>query len=97
MNSIKPLHLYEYIWEKYEYFLSNPSKIEKVLWWNKVNQNIKRCFPFFLTILNKENNSCVKCPWYRFCNGCVIDPISDEFLEFKPNVRFRINLEFISC
>ena len=32
-DAIKPLHLYEMIWEKYMYFLDSPTKYESSLWW----------------------------------------------------------------
>ena len=32
-NSIKPVHLYEMIWEKYMYYLDSPTKYESSLWW----------------------------------------------------------------
>ena len=34
-NCIKPVNLYEMIWEKYMYFLDSPTKYESVLWWQK--------------------------------------------------------------
>ena len=32
-NSIKPVDLYEIIWEKYMYFINSPTKYESNLWW----------------------------------------------------------------
>ena len=32
-NAIKPVDLYEIIWEKYMYFLNSPTKYESILWW----------------------------------------------------------------
>ena len=32
-KSIKPVHLYEILWEKYMYFLDSPTRYESSLWW----------------------------------------------------------------
>ena len=32
-KSIKPVHLYEILWEKYMYFLDSPTRHESSLWW----------------------------------------------------------------
>ena len=75
-NSIKTLNLYEMIWEKYSYFLDSPSKFNKNLWFKHTNSNnnYKPCCPFVLKFINKYTKSCAFCPWFRFCNGCVLDP-----------------------
>ena len=86
-NSIKPYDLYDIIWEKYMYFLNNP--YDKFLWWksyqknkDNLNQIYKRCSPFVLKI-TLPNGQCPFCPWYKFCTGCIINPETDIFLEFK--------------
>ncbi|XP_015223155.2 ubiquitin carboxyl-terminal hydrolase 32 isoform X2 [Lepisosteus oculatus] len=30
-------------------------------------------YPFTLRVVQKDGNSCARCPWYRFCRGCTID------------------------
>ena len=86
-NSIKPYDLYEIIWEKYMYFLNYP--YDKFLWWklyqknkDNLNQLYKRCSPFVLKII-LPNGQCPFCPWYKFCTGCILNPESDIFFEFK--------------
>ena len=39
-KSIKPINLYEMIWEKYMYYLDSPTKYESSLWW-KIYSNSK--------------------------------------------------------
>jgi ubiquitin C-terminal hydrolase len=101
-DPIKISHLYDYIWDKFEYFLSNPSKFEKYLWWRSISNNnlfkqelennkdgintdganhfqskIKICSPFVLKLINRTTKSCSTCPWFRFCDGCILDPRQD--------------------
>ena len=95
-NSIKPFNLYELMWEKYMYFLNSPSKFENICWWNKsvkeltksstLNINInsldkKNYSPFKIKLVNKNTLSCVFCPWFRFCTGCVLEP-NNNYLNF---------------
>ncbi len=94
------MFLYDYIWEKYEYILNNPSKIKTYLWWKNVEidhdmkemdilyEHFKFCSPFVIKIMNKDNMSCGKCPWYRLCPGCILDPFKQEDLIIKPNVLY---------
>jgi hypothetical protein len=73
--------------------LHNPAKIKKLLWWQnfsenedeKVLQEVKYCSPFVIKILNKENNTCIKCPWFKFCTGCILDPFNEENLIIYPS------------
>jgi ubiquitin C-terminal hydrolase len=127
LSNFNARFLYDYIWERYEYILNNPSKVKSNLWWiqgekeynsskkekyikheksenyenSKVNSSsngftcqdeekyfsnlknftydldkFKICTPFVIKILNKENNTCIRCPWYNFCTGCVLDPLT---------------------
>lgn len=88
---IKTSNLYTFIWEKYDYLLNNPEKYNNNLWWrnsisgSQKGNNSKKCCPFALKILNKENFSCPKCPWFKFCNGCILDPLESEFVQIKYN------------
>ena len=74
-ESIKIYDLYEMIWEKYMYFLDRP--YNKYLWWKSDNiennneNTFKNCSPFMIKIIQKVNNSCTFCPWFKFCTGCV--------------------------
>ena len=38
-KAIKPVHLYEMIWEKYMYFLDFPTKHESSLWWKQFSNS----------------------------------------------------------
>ena len=117
-NAIKPVDLYEIIWEKYMYYLNSPTKYESTLWWkpysfsrtssrniNLIEDNnldpdqkqtesinidprdYKRYTPFSIKIVKKATRACVFCPWFRLCQGCVLNPkyknyltISSDFL-----------------
>jgi hypothetical protein len=88
--------LYDFMWDKYEYLLNNPTKIERSMWWNcaankskdsgdiSKDLNVKLCTPFVIKILSRDNLSCVKCPWFRFCNGCILDPLKNDYIDIKP-------------
>ena len=113
-NAIKPVDLYEIIWEKYMYFLSSPTKYESTLWWkpyslsrtsskninliedNNFNQNqnqteaininprdYKRYTPFSIKIVKKATRACVFCPWFRLCQGCVLNPNHKNYLSIS--------------
>ena len=105
-NAIKPINLYELIWEKYEYFLDTPTKYENCLWWKgrtqsqnnnpivmngqgKVNagcDSIKPCSPFVLKMISKKTKSCVFCPWFKFCSGCIVDPHNMNYISVTHDV-----------
>ena len=95
-KSIKIYDLYEMIWEKYMYFCDIPSKIENNLWWrninneiinNENNENINKrfCSPFILKVVNQSTFSCAYCPWFRLCNGCILDPNHKEYISLPEN------------
>ena len=106
-NSIKPVDLYELIWEKYMYFLNSPTKYESSLWWKPFSssrrssknlegqneaknneteilnlnpRNYKRYVPFAIKLVKKATRACVFCPWFRLCQGCVLNPNNKNYL-----------------
>jgi ubiquitin C-terminal hydrolase len=95
LSNYRPLklyHLYEMIWEKFEYLLNNPTIYEKKLWWKKNSKElkdtqadsfIKLCTPFVLKIIKKDSKACTYCPWFKFCTGCVADPSKSEYFEIN--------------
>ena len=77
--------LYNIIWEKYEYFVDIPSKVQQSLWWNdkvQTSQSPKDRSPFVLKILNKRTKCCYLCPWFKFCTGCVLEVNNVKDIEF---------------
>jgi hypothetical protein len=117
-KSIKPVHLYEMIWEKYMYFLDSPTKYENSLWWkpfsnsrlsstkdlihenindnNNSNENSNKInitlnengvnfnyIPFTIKIIKKSTKSCIFCPWFRFCSGCILNPANPNYLSLS--------------
>lgn len=117
-KSIKPVHLYEMIWEKYMYFLESPTKYENSLWWkpfsnsrlsstkdlihenindnNNSNENTNKInitlnentvnnnyIPFTIKIIKKSTKSCIFCPWFRFCSGCILNPANPNYLSLS--------------
>ena len=95
-NAIKPFNLYELIWEKYEYFLDTPTRYENSLWWKGKTQpsvgtsnsssSIKPCSPFVIKLVSKKTKSCVFCPWFKFCTGCVLDPHNQNYMSVTQDV-----------
>ena len=51
-KAIKPIHLYEMLWEKYMYYLDSPTKYENSLWWKPYSNSRK----VSTKSLIKENN-----------------------------------------
>ena len=112
-KSIKPVHLYEMLWEKYMYFLDFPTKYESTLWWkqfsnsrfsskkdiieannivgelsNKINLDTHdfNYAPFAIRIIKKSTKSCIFCPWFRMCSGCVLNPGCQSYLSLNSDV-----------
>ena len=57
-NSIKPIHLYEMIWEKYMYYLDSPTKYESFLWWKPYsNSRVTSRKDLLNEIIQNNNNS----------------------------------------
>ena len=87
-NSIKIFDLYELIWKKYMYFCDMPTKLENNLWWKKIfseNLNENICSPFILKIVNKKTLACNYCPWYKFCTGCILNPLYKGYISIPKN------------
>ena len=78
--------LYEYIWNRYKKYFNLKKEEENEVWWKK---KIKPCYPFVIRICFQLNKSaytkCAKCPWYKFCQGCIIDPSNENSLLFDFN------------
>ena len=93
-NSILPLTLYEFIWEKYKIHLNEPHKPDKHLWWRYKKSSLfpkhfpKKpfCYPFTIKIMEigqQAQYQCPYCGWWRFCTGCVLDPYSNKPIQLK--------------
>ncbi|MCQ2817133.1 MAG: ubiquitin carboxyl-terminal hydrolase [archaeon] len=98
--------LYNLIWEKYRIYLKEPNKQPNELWWNRPEDDCgKVCYPFMLKLCffdERKYLRCVKCNWYNFCEGCILNPFSKEGLVFDCNYvlvvewcRTIINDEFL--
>ena len=85
-NNYTARELYEYIWNRYKKFFNLKKEEEKEVWWKK---KIKPCYPFVIRITFQLNKTaytkCSKCPWYKFCQGCIIDPSNENSLLFDFN------------
>ena len=117
-QSIKPVHLYEMIWEKYMYFLDSPTKYESSLWWkpyansrvastknlnnefSQSNNNLNNFnipiennnySPFTIKIIKKSTKSCIFCPWFRFCSGCILNPSNPNYLNLSSDILIIID------
>ncbi|MCQ2817056.1 MAG: hypothetical protein MJ252_07305, partial [archaeon] len=81
--------LYNLIWEKYRIYLKEPNKKKDELWWNRKENNCgKVCYPFMLKLCyfdEKKYLRCSQCSWYNFCDGCILNPFSQEALVFDCN------------
>lgn len=91
---------------KIKYFCDIPAKLENNLWWrnnrnikNEIEENknlenensTKRfCSPFLLKVVNKETKSCIYCPWFRLCSGCILDPNDTEYFSIPNNYNLIV-------
>ena len=120
--AIKPVDLYEIIWEKYMYFINSPTKYESSLWWkpysfshisslknaskeeNNINQNdiknnesinltsidYQKCCPFVIKIIKKATRACIFCPWFRLCQGCILNPNCKNYLSITNDCAIMV-------
>ena len=87
-KSIKIFDLYELIWKKFMYFCDTPAKLENNLWWKYISINNKEknfCSPFLLKVVNKKTMSCAYCSWYKFCTGCILNPLYQDYFSISKN------------
>ena len=99
-ESLTPIMLYDYIWEKYRKFLQTIRNFNKEnLWWlNSNKQEPKKyrfCYPFCIKIIkaeDKNNNytSCAYCYWYKFCSGCILNPFNTEPTKIEPGFVIKV-------
>ena len=101
-KALKPVDLYEIIWDKYMYFLNSPTKYESTLWWRNSKKNTenieeenennlininpreyKRYVPFSIKLVKKATRACVFCPWFRLCQGCVLNPFYKNYISIS--------------
>ena len=81
--TIKSYNLYEIMWKKYMHFLNCPSNYDNNISWK--SKNDKKILPFIISIIDKDTSSCASCPWFRFCTGCPIDPLNQEYININSN------------
>ena len=83
--------LYEYIWELNQIYLIKRDK-HRQMWFRSKDKKMG-CSPFVLRLIKLDNmydvsrvnpsfilckTKCAKCPWYKFCPGCVLNPFSED-------------------
>ena len=107
-NSIKPVDLYEIIWEKYMYFINSPTKYESNLWWrnftldkDKVNNVLnfssidnQKYSPFVLKLVKKSTKACIFCPWFRLCQGCILNPSNKNYLSIPNDCLINVEWKY---
>ena len=79
---LSSISLYNYIWDYNSLYMNHPNKNINEFWFNikpDSDKPYKKCYPFVIRIV-KENTKyslsykCSKCPWYKFCIGCILYP-----------------------
>ena len=107
-NSIKPVDLYEIIWEKYMYFINSPTKYESNLWWRNFtldkdkDNNIlnfssidnQKYSPFVLKLVKKSTKACIFCPWFRLCQGCILNPSNKNYLSIPNDCLINVEWKY---
>ena len=91
-NHLNSMLLYDIIWEKYKIYLNKSNKSDDELWWRTKNKNYKVCYPFNISICELVDGAlkCAKCPWYKLCPGCILDPKDSSKFIFDVNNNFII-------
>ena len=91
-NNYTGRQLYDYIWNRYKRYFKISKEEENEVWWKK---NIKPCYPFVIRICFQLNKTaytkCAKCPWYKFCQGCIVDPFNNNHLLFDFNNIIQVD------
>ena len=81
-SKLSSISLYNYIWDYNSLYMNHPNKNINEFWFNikpESDKSYKKCYPFVIRIV-KENvkytfpYKCSKCPWYKFCIGCILYP-----------------------
>lgn len=90
LTNINNYSLYEYIWGLFHRYLKTPNKTFTNLWWRLYPNNItqcKVCYPFNIKICKQEHNTfkCARCPWWKFCPGCILQPSRNDILHIQSN------------
>ena len=107
-NSIKPVDLYEIIWEKYMYFINSPTKYESNLWWRNFtldkdkDNNVlnfssidnQKYSPFVLKLVKKSTKACIFCPWFRLCQGCILNPSNKNYLSIPNDCLINVEWKY---
>ena len=107
-NSIKPVDLYEIIWEKYMYFINSPTKYESNLWWRNFtldkdkDNNIlnfssidnQKYSPFVIKLVKKSTKACIFCPWFRLCQGCILNPSNKNYLSIPNDCLINVEWKY---
>ena len=107
-NSIKPVDLYEIIWEKYMYFINSPTKYESNLWWRNFtldkdkDSNVlnfssidnQKYSPFVLKLVKKSTKACIFCPWFRLCQGCILNPSNKNYLSIPNDCLINVEWKY---
>ena len=91
-NHLNSMLLYDLIWEKYKIYLNKSNKTDDELWWRTKKNNYKVCYPFNISIceLVDGNLKCAKCPWYKLCPGCILNPNDNSKFIFDVNNNYII-------
>ena len=89
-TNINNYSLYEYIWGLFHRYLKTPNKTFNNLWWRLYPNNLtqcKVCYPFNIKICKQEHNQykCARCPWWKFCPGCILQPLRSDILNIQSN------------
>ena len=42
--------------------------------------------PFAIRIIKKTTRSCIFCPWYRLCSGCILNPGCQSYLSLSSDI-----------
>ena len=87
-TNINNYALYEYIWGLFHRNLKNANKTFTNLWWRLYPNNLtqcKVCYPFNIKICKQEYNQfkCARCPWWKFCPGCILKPSRNDILNIQ--------------
>ena len=90
------------------YFINSPTKYESNLWWRNFtldkdkDNNIlnfssidnQKYSPFVLKLVKKSTKACIFCPWFRLCQGCILNPSNKNYLSIPNDCLINVEWKY---
>ena len=50
----------------------------------------QKCCPFVIKIIKKATRACIFCPWFRLCQGCILNPNCKNYLSITNDCAIMV-------